>query len=247
MNQTAAGTVAMTASSRAFCASKAASARVRPTADQVRSATSRNSATLASVHSARRGIGREEDLRPAGRTLSPARPERTNPQGGCMSGKIAGSEVRGSSRHVVDDDASVLPQLGDHGWPVIVQATPPTAPGPRPSFQPPSTGTVLAVRVGLGVADPRHAKMPTKQLTRRGLDRKRTGRVAQSAFQLEKKGGTTLAQHAPGRLGDGAEDAAHAAALVADGAVGEGEVALLGVAVAIQQQQLVVGPRRLAA
>ncbi len=58
--------------------------------------------------------------------------------------------------------------------------------------------------------------------------------------QVAQRAQPARADHALGRLGHRREDPAHAARLVADGAVGEGEVALLGVAVALEQQQLVV-------
>ena len=50
-----------------------------------------------------------------------------------------------------------------------------------------------------------------------------------------------------GGLGDRREDAADAAGLVADRTIGKGEVALLGVAVALEEEEQVVRPGGVAA
>ncbi len=55
-----------------------------------------------------------------------------------------------------------------------------------------------------------------------------------------------LAEDTLGRLGHGGEDAADAAALVTDRAEGEGEVALLGVAAVVEEDELVLRPGRVA-
>src|SRR5678815_4292976 len=55
-----------------------------------------------------------------------------------------------------------------------------------------------------------------------------------------------LADHPPGVLDYGGEDALDTAVLAPDRAEGEGEIALFRVAAALEQQQLVLGPCRLA-
>src|SRR5207237_9263400 len=64
--------------------------------------------------------------------------------------------------------------------------------------------------------------------------------------EVAQRGQPALAGHALRGLGGGGEDAMHTACLVADGAEGQGEVALLTIPVPVERKEEVVGEGRLA-